>query len=243
MYRRTGVFLLFLSILYGHAIAQSNFDVLIFTQHWPQTVCYLWKESSASHTCSLPRDNDEWTIHGLWPSEYHKLGPQFCNRSLPFNETALKPLWSQLQEKWIDVEYGRESSSLWKHEWEKHGTCSTMLENVNTEVKYFKKGLDLLSQYDMKNVLAKAQILPGNSYAMTDIFNAIQRILGKRGTVICQKDKKTKKSYIFEIRICFNKNFELIDCDGVYGYPTNCDRSTNVIYPGEVPHNYHVVRV
>ncbi|XP_003706196.3 ribonuclease Oy [Megachile rotundata] len=221
----------------------TDFDVLIFTQRWPPTVCYTWKESSASHTCSFPKEKDEWTIHGIWPSQLHKMGPQFCNKSLSFNMTALKPLESQLQEKWIDIEYGRESSSLWQHEWNKHGTCAIVIEELNTEFKYFKKGLNLLAKYDMKDVLAKSNILLGEAYSIENIRNAIEKILGKRAAIMCRKNKTTGESYIFEIRICFDKMLQLVDCDGIYEYPTDCDTSLKVIYPGEVPHRYNAIQV
>lgn len=117
------------------------------------------------------------------------MGPQFCKPSVPFNPTALRPVEGQLKEKWIDIEYGTGSYSLWKHEWEKHGTCAAVLEPLNTEVKYFKEGLALLDRYDMKNVLAQASILPGGTYTATDILNGVHRVLGKEAQVTCRKDK------------------------------------------------------
>ncbi|CAL7934663.1 unnamed protein product [Xylocopa violacea] len=225
---------------YKQPIKSNDFDVLIFTQHWPQTVCFVWKEGSTLHNCSFPEEHDEWTIHGIWPSQYHKMGPQFCNKSMPFNPAALQPIEQELEEKWIDIECGKTSTSLWRHEWEKHGTCAAVLEPLNSEIKFFRTGLDLLNRYDMKDVLAKANITPGQTYSMTTIFDAINHVLGKRGVLICRKNKNTGESYIFEIRICFEKNMELTNCDGVYGYPTNCDSS--VIYPGEVPQRYNVIQ-
>ncbi|KAK9293494.1 hypothetical protein QLX08_011584 [Tetragonisca angustula] len=220
----------------------NNFDVLIFTQRWPQTVCYTWKASSPSHTCSLPKEHDEWTIHGIWPSQYHKVGPQFCNKSMPFKPDALKSLKGELQEKWIDVEYGRTSYSLWEHEWNKHGTCAVVLKQLNSEVKYFAEGLNLLAKYDMKNVLAKVNIVPGQKYGTKAILNAIKKVLGKRGVVICRKNKNTGESYILEIRICFDKMLQLMDCDRISEYPTNCDASELVTYPSTVP-RYNVIQV
>ncbi|XP_012163144.2 ribonuclease Oy [Bombus terrestris] len=220
----------------------NNFDVLIFTQHWPQTVCYTWQESAASNVCSLPTKHDEWTIHGIWPSQYNKIGPQFCNKSMPFDPLALKSIERELQEKWIDIERGRTSYSLWEHEWDKHGTCAVIVENLNSEVKYFKEGLHLLTNYDMKNLLVKKDIVPGQTYNTTDILKAIEDILGKRGSLMCIKNKDTGESYIFEIRICFDKMLQLIDCDRTYGYPTNCDLSGHVTYPDKVPQGHNVAQ-
>lgn len=115
---------------------------------------------------------------------------------MPFKPDALKSLKGELQEKWIDIEYGRESYSLWEHEWNKHGTCAVVLKQLNSEIKYFTKGLNLLATYDMKNVLAKASIVPGRKYGTTAILNAIERVLGKRGAIICRKNKVETYLYI-----------------------------------------------
>ncbi|XP_011314773.1 ribonuclease Oy-like [Fopius arisanus] len=220
----------------------TAFDVLIFTQHWPQTVCYTWKQESPDHSCDLPHD-DEWTIHGLWPTKFHKLGPQFCNPSLHFNVAALSPIQKEMEVKWIDVENGTKPFSFWKHEWQKHGTCSAVLEPLNTELKYFEMGLKLLDVYDMKHVLEKADIHPGLSYPVQAFLDGVYKVLGKKCQVECVSNKKEKKSYLFEIRICFDKSLNLIDCDGVAGFPTNCSPKRQILYPGTVPIEYHVLQI
>lgn len=221
----------------------DDFDILIFTQHWPQTVCYLWKEKSESHACALPKD-DEWSIHGIWPTKYHTEGPNFCNKSLPFNATALNPIKSELEVKWIDVQNERDAYSFWRHEWEKHGTCAVVLPAFNSELKYFEKGLELLNIYDMKNVLGKTHIIPGKSYLVEDISNAVKKILGKTAQIVCAHNEETKEAYIFEIRICFDKTLQLVDCDDLNGFPAiTCNDSKRVTYPGIVPSYYEVIQV
>lgn len=220
----------------------TDFDVLIFTQHWPQTVCYTWKEKSSSNTCLLPTD-EEWTIHGVWPTEYHKIGPQYCNKSLPFDAKALATIEDTLKIKWIDVENGTAHYSFWKHEWLKHGTCAAVLPELNTEIKYFEKGLELLDKYDMKNILGQVNILPGNSYTVQEILKGVANVLGKNCQVECVSNKKEKQSYLFEIRICFDKSLELVDCDGIAGFPTNCPSTRKIIYPGVVPNDYFVIQI
>ncbi|XP_015108957.1 ribonuclease Oy [Diachasma alloeum] len=219
----------------------TDFDIFIFTQHWPQTVCYTWKKESTSNTCDLPQD-DEWTIHGLWPTQYHKLGPQFCNPSLHFDVTALAPIEKEMEVKWIDVEKGTKPYSFWKHEWQKHGTCSAVLEPLNSEMKYFQEGLRLLDVYDMKHVLGKANIHPGSSYPVQTILDGVREVLGKTCQVECVSNKKEKQSYLFEIRICFDKSLNLIDCNGIVGFPTNCSPKREIMYPGIVPNQYHVIQ-
>ncbi|XP_020295007.1 ribonuclease Oy [Pseudomyrmex gracilis] len=217
----------------------NEFDILIFTQRWPLTACFVWKENSADHTCSLPK-HDEWTIHGIWPTKYHTLGPQYCNKSLPFNTDAIAPLESQLKENWLDIQNGSDPYAFWKHEWNKHGTCAISVKGISNEFDYFKEGLDLLQTYNMIDVLAKANVLPGEKYAVDQIMAAVEKILGKTSQVMCAKDRKTGESYVLEIRICFDKTLRLTDCNGVYEFPTNCDRTEPIIYPSYVPHRYSV---
>lgn len=66
------------------------------------------------------------------------------------------------------------------------------MKELNTENKYFAKGLELLSTYNMKNVLTKANIIPGQTYNKTEILNAIEQQLNTRGILICQENKVNK---------------------------------------------------
>lgn len=77
---------------------------MIFTQHWPLTVCKDWKHEDQSHTCKFPKEQDSWTIHGIWPTRNGTMGPAFCNNSWHFDPELIKPIESVLLDKWIDVE-------------------------------------------------------------------------------------------------------------------------------------------
>ncbi|XP_014474868.1 PREDICTED: ribonuclease Oy [Dinoponera quadriceps] len=215
------------------------FDIVLFTQRWPLTACYMWKESSKSHSCLLPKQN-KWTIHGIWPTQFHHTGPQFCNTSLSFDKNILAPIENELKEKWTDIQKGSKPYSFWKHEWDKHGTCAVTIEKLNSVFKYFQTGLKLLDTYNMIDVLKKANIEPGEKYMINDLLRAVQKILKKRAQVICTKNKKTGELYVNEIRICFDKTLQLVDCDGVYNFPTNCDKSELIMYPSSVPRNYQI---
>lgn len=171
----------------------TDFDVLIFTERWPLTACFVWKENSESHSCSLPK-HDEWTIHGIWPTKYNTIGPEYCNSSLPFNASALAPIENELKENWIDIQNGSKPYAFWKHEWEKHGTCAIAIKTLNNELNYFEKGLELLNTYNMIDVLAKANILPGEKYMINKMLTAIEKVLGKRGQIMCAKHEVNLKN-------------------------------------------------
>ncbi|XP_033225751.1 ribonuclease Oy-like [Belonocnema kinseyi] len=227
----------------GHSSSSSSndFDVIIFTQLWPQTVCLYSRQTTNSSYCNLPEE-EKWTIHGIWPSQYHKFTPADCNPSLSFDPSLLENIKEELNTKWIFVDNKTHPELFWKHEWDKHGTCSTDIDCVSTQQKYFEKGLDLFNNenYNAKNILKKAKILSGRQYHVKTILKKVNRILGARIYVDCVKNKETNEQYFHEIRICFDKSFNLTDCDGIKNFPTNCDRLKNVIYPKTNP-DYNVL--
>lgn len=208
-------------------------------------MCYQWQEKESKNKCSLPTLRDIWTIHGIWPTKLRTEGPNFCNKTWHFDPNQLFPFEQQLMIYWLNIEKNTPLYSLWKHEWIKHGTCAASIPDLDNEAKYFKCGLDWIGKYDMKSVLAKGGVVPNQSqgYKAEDIFYAVKSVLKKNPTVECVTDKKTGKLFINEIRICFDKNLTLIDCDGIK-HPklhvpgpiiTNCDPSKTILYPDVVP--------
>lgn len=165
------------------------------------TACFVWKESSEKHSCLLPK-RDEWTIHGIWPTKYNTIGPEYCNKSLPFNASALAPLESKLKENWIDIQNGSQPYSFWKHEWNKHGTCAVVIKELNTEFKYFQEGLKLIDTYNMIDVLAKANILPGQKYTVETMLTGIQKVLNKKSQIMCTPNKVYPKISLIQTNLC-----------------------------------------
>lgn len=224
-----------------------EFDLLIFTQRWPITACYQWLEKSSSHSCGLPSPKDIWTIHGIWPTKLNTIGPSFCNKTAVFNVTELNAIEPQLEQFWINVEKDKPYDSLWRHEWLKHGTCAAIvLVQLNTEDKYFGQGLTWLQQHSMADVLSEGKVIPGGNYTVATIHQVLMDRFHKNAAIECYYDKETKLQFLNEIRICFNKNLELTDCDGILfedvfiNQPgdtviTNCNRKKPIFYPGKVP--------
>lgn len=157
------------------------------------TACFVWKNDNDTHSCTLPK-RDTWTIHGIWPTKYNTIGPQFCDNSLKFDPSALRNIESDLKENWLDIHKGSKPYSFWKHEWDKHGTCAVTAKPLNNEFNYFQAGLKLFQKYNMMDVLAKANILPGNKYMVQDMFVRIQKVLNKRGQIMCVVDKVSSKT-------------------------------------------------
>lgn len=87
-------------------------------------------------------------------------------------------------------------------------------------MEYFNQALFWAMQYNIAAILAKSNIIPDNekSYKLSDINAAVKRVLNKNPSINCYR--ATNEQYLNEIRLCFNRQMELIDCDGMAS--TNC---------------------
>ncbi|XP_055913589.1 ribonuclease Oy [Eupeodes corollae] len=226
--------------------ASNDWDLLIFTQSWPVTTCFHWKQENKHHECNLPTKKEVWTIHGIWPTKLDTFGPNFCNNSAKFDIDKLYPIVDQMYLFWPNIENGTEYDSLWQHEWVKHGTCAAQLEELNDELKYFYQGLNWLSSVFMSDVLEKSGIYPDSNNTVISLHTAVVKALGKNPSIHCLYDNKKDVSYLSEIRVCFDKKLQLVDCDRIrFGqvsidYPggkvnTNCHVSKPIFYPSNVP--------
>jgi len=111
----------------------GDFDFYVFAQSWSAEFCR--SAGSGRPGCVSPTSfmRSNLTIHGLWPNynvpESGHWWPQCCQSqySATLNTSAIDPILSQLQQYWPneqDPSGNQLSSSLWQHEWAKHGTCS-----------------------------------------------------------------------------------------------------------------------
>ncbi|XP_072938532.1 ribonuclease Oy [Epargyreus clarus] len=219
-------------------VSNHEWDILIFTQQWPVTVC---KELEKHHTkkCNMPTKRDSWSIHGIWPTKLGTIGPGFCNRTWLFDPEQVRPIEQELIQVWTNIDADSQLYTLWAHEWSKHGTCAAVLDSLNSELKYFSKGLDWLTKYSMTDILEESNIVPSNTqgYRVLDIHNAIKNKLGVNPAIECGNEGGI--NMIDEIRICFDKNLVLHNCDGIRAskiighqvVATNCDVSKDVLYP------------
>lgn len=164
----------------------------------------------------------------------------------------LDTIEKDLTESWINIEKNTPLDGLWKHEWMKHGTCTApKVPEMDSELKYFSKGLSWLQKYSISSLLNDSLVQPMGpdfgGYQFTDIHSAIAEKLPNTFGIVCYKDPKTKEQFIFEVRICFHKDLTPADCDGIVmlddedesdNYITNCRLNEPILYPaaGTFPH-------
>lgn len=242
------------SLYRGHRHHDApNWDLLIFTQNWPSSVCHKWSSEGVNHSC-LNYPANTWTIHGIWPTKLGTIGPGFCKNSSSFSPEAIYGIEDQLMQVWAPVEKHKKKYDFWAHEWKKHGTCASILPALATEFDYFYKGIELIQAYNMNGVLQKAGIIPGQAYNVTQIWDGVHKVLNKKPQVVCFNDKENV-SVLLEVRICFDKQLNLVDCDGTVvgangeeptlerrsGYQnlSNCLMEKSVQYPPGAPPKRH----
>lgn len=128
------------------------------------------------------------------------LGPFFCNNTWHFDFAKLAPIQKELDSKWTNIENGTAEDSLWKHEWQKHGTCAAQLSPLSSELKYFSKGIEFFDLHDMSGILAQSGIMPTSSktYNVKEISNAVKAVLDKDIGVECWKDPVSKPTQNYD---------------------------------------------
>ena len=78
---------------------------------------------------ALIKYDGAYSIHGLWPHNGN-----YCSNK-KFDMDKIGSLLPRLHRHWYS-NYGKDET-FWKHEYEKHGTCSGL-----SEYDYFEKALD-----------------------------------------------------------------------------------------------------
>jgi ribonuclease I len=142
------------------------------------------------------------------------LGPFFCNNTWHFDFADLAPIRNELDIKWTNIENGTAEDSLWKHEWQKHGTCAAQLEPLDSELNYFSKGIEFFDLHDMSGILAQSGIVPTSSktYNVQEISDAVKSVIDKNVGVECWIDPVSltqncgvKKLCLRGIYFCYRK--------------------------------------
>ncbi|XP_056419593.1 ribonuclease T2 [Hyla sarda] len=207
----------------------TDWNKLILVHMWPVTVCKM----AEKHCEHLP---NYWTLHGLWPDK-----ADMCNGSWPLDLSNIQDLLAEMNKWWPDILHPN-CSTFWKHEWIKHGTCAASLSCLNSQHKYFSKGLELYSSVDLNSVLGKYGIKPSNTYKVNEIEDALWYTYGVVPKIQCLPPEQSKDVQILgQIELCFTKEFEMENCTKTEDFEGNlqteseplhvCDKDLDIFYP------------
>ncbi len=113
------------------------------------------------------------------------------------------------------IKLDKPDEEFWEYEWMKHGTCGISIDRLDSSTKFFNQALAWLELYNMTSILATSNIVPDNqkSYELNEIHGAVKKVLNRNPSIQCFIDGD--EQYLNEIRICFNRDLNLIDCDGI----------------------------
>lgn len=146
---------------------------------------------------------------------------------------------------------GTSEISFWEYEWFKHGSCANTIEALSGEKKYFSQALAWHEQFSMDGLLSKANIQPGTQHGVNEFHSAVKSSLNVNPVIQCFKENENNDvQYLSEIRICFNKQLELVDCtlsslrlststsfSNTDNIISNCNRSQPILYPSVLTQN------
>jgi ribonuclease T2 len=168
----------------------SDFDFYMLALSWSPDYCES-QNDTRSQQCKIGRRLG-FVLHGLWPN-YTKGYPSFCsNEKLP---ASLKQTYAGLYP----------STSLFDHEWEKHGTCSGLPPE---EYLAFSKAIQ------EKVAIPAAYRTPEQPVRVTpqqfkEQFAAVNPGLGADGlAVFCSGSGR----FLSEMRVCFTPGGEFTHC-------------------------------
>ncbi|RPB00769.1 ribonuclease T2 [Choiromyces venosus 120613-1] len=158
---------------------------------------------------------DAWTLHGLWPDNCDGTWEQHCDISREYTgiresiqATGEIALLSYMDQYWKD--YQGDDESLWKHEWDKHGTC---INTLNTKcyqgysareemIDYFQVTVDLFKTLDSYKMLAAAGITPSSTktYTSAAIQDALTATHGFPVTIGCKNGEFNEIWYHYNVK-------------------------------------------
>ncbi|URE13462.1 Ribonuclease [Musa troglodytarum] len=191
--------------------ATPSYDYFHLVLQWPGSFCNV--NRCCRMSTGYPKKN--FTIHGLWPAFHNGTFPS-CDKNPPlppasrYNESQMRPLKKMMIEHWHSFRCpSSDGHSFWRHEWEKHGTCS--LSRFD-QLSYFEAALKLKNKVDILLRLNKRNIFPDNDrYSSRRIFQIIRREVSYKPAMQC--NTKSGKQQLYQIHICVNKQGkEFIDC-------------------------------
>ena len=215
----------------------QDFGYLLMSQVWAPTEC---KREPQLNNCGSLNKVARWVVHGLWP-DYNTPGtyPSFCQPP-SYSDSENAAIATELAQKWPNLIFvptdktatdkdAITNRGLWKHEWNKHGTCAELCDKAITSQKqYFQLSLDLFDRFDVGGVLTAAGITPDDTREVSgsDVLKAIELSTGSVPQLACFNDTATKKSYLLEMRICLKSNArDVFDCPASNDADSACPAS------------------
>ncbi|KAM3829947.1 adenosine deaminase domain-containing protein 2-like [Vipera latastei] len=174
-------------------------ECLIFVQMWPGSFCV---SLPSKFECVVSEKAENWTIHGLWPSDIQECCPYW-----PLFPSDLTNLVPQLDRHWPTFT-NLSNFQFWEKEWRKHGTCAGCIESLNSPNKFFGAALFLHTKYSIDRAFEKAEIIPTcrQSYQLSSFLDALEPLLRPQYQLQCVTDGQGRQMLV-QIKVSLFSNF------------------------------------
>lgn len=202
--------LIALSTVSVNAARVENVTYFMFSQQWSPGYC---SGALQDKRCITKNERNFWTIHGLWPSSNKSIQPEFCNTTMRYNATVLKPIEEQMNLYWPSVTVSN-FNIFWKHEWQKHGTCATVVPQLNGLLNFFNGTLNLYLHHNITEYLLNSGVVPSSTkpYKLQDIREALLDDVKEAVNFVCYNNKNYTAPVLAEIRLCMDRELQPINC-------------------------------
>eukprot|EP00558_Chaetoceros_sp_UNC1202_P004942 CAMPEP_0197245806 /NCGR_PEP_ID=MMETSP1429-20130617/10474_1 /TAXON_ID=49237 /ORGANISM="Chaetoceros sp., Strain UNC1202" /LENGTH=282 /DNA_ID=CAMNT_0042706363 /DNA_START=80 /DNA_END=928 /DNA_ORIENTATION=+ len=178
----------------------GDFDLYVLSMSYQPEFCHQHKYDGYPG-CEHPRDfwRSSLTLHGLWPEDNDGYWPSGCTTE-QFNHQTVDDIGrDKFEQFWPNVKAAKNSDahySFWKHEWEKHGTCSGLSQDdyFATALEHFlPTPIAVHEMYGSK--ISKMDLLAAYAAELEDSDDEGGIVL------VCAGGK-----YLSEVRTCVGRN-------------------------------------
>ncbi|KAI9109357.1 hypothetical protein K1719_019701 [Acacia pycnantha] len=167
-----------------------GFDYFVFVLQWPAAFCNIQRNRQCNPDPVLAKHQNKFTVHGLWPQLNGSQSPLSCKTTQSMQDTDLDKFKDDLLEYWprlFSAENFETSKSFWKHEWNKHGTCSS---NKFNPQQYLQKTLGLAKEYakPIFDELQKQGIKPDGTTVIICFLrlNCVSKTMGLHSWIVAK---------------------------------------------------------
>ncbi len=202
----------------------GDFDFYVFSQSWSATFC----QSHPSYIgCISPTEfmRMNLTTHGLWSSFLKPRDsyswPSCCQGDkYSISQQTINKYQTELDRFWPSEQgISPIESTLWYHEVQEHGSCTLLSESDFVS--------QVLSMSTTFSILQTPHIIQSN-VGGSITFSQLQEVYQKFDTFLdCGDDGET----LTEIRTCFSKDFQQINCPPIVMKESGFCSSDIVIIP------------
>ena len=205
-------------------VAEENqdwieYDSYLFSIFWAPSSCFNKKDGKDECYKRVKElgDDDNFIIHGLWPSYQSGKYMQDCNNEEEINIDLNNQTSDEIVKLWPGL-YNKNDISFWRHEYNKHGYC--YIKRIGKDPKkdyqiYFDKTISIFKDY--RSLME--EILPDITYGLNNITKTkFKKLFSSSSLKIndsfynirCSYNNETKTNTLNEIRFNYDLDFKLI---------------------------------